>query len=135
MNKIDEAKLIHSEYKAFFDDNSKQILNLLTLRAEKFIEFIRYKYNIGIGDVLQHKTETFNGKPKIVWVLGYSAYREHAMRMPVLEGNKDLLTNNYVCLQGRMYDPVKGGYRRYKNIHNLSSWKVIGYRDPSLNGC
>ena len=131
---IDGAKNIYDGYRKFFDNNSEQIKELFEKRAEKFIEYIRYKYDIGIGDIIQHKTEKYCGKPKTVWILGISAYTSsNPFYLSQLDGNKDLLTNDYVCLQGKIYYPIKGGYRKNKNIKNIFQWKVIAYRDPSLN--
>lgn len=131
---IEGTKNIYDDYRKFFNDNGDKIKELFDKRAEKFIEYIRYKYDIGIGDVIQHKTDTYYGKPKTVWILGISAYTSSKpFYLSQLEDNKDLLTNEYVCLQGKMYDPVKGGYRKQKNIKNIFEWKVIAYRDPNLN--
>ena len=69
---VDDINNIHQSYKDFFDKNAVEIQRLFELRSEKFIEWIRYRYNIGIGDVIQHKKETYFGKPKTVWILGLS---------------------------------------------------------------
>lgn len=131
---IDNAKKERMFYVDFFNENNKKIRELLDERAKMFIQFVRYKYDIGIGDIVQSKSEFYWGKPKIIWITGYSAYSSKYFFHPLmLSRNDDLRTHKHVCLSGLMYDPVTGEYKRKKNIHFPSDWKKIAYKEPLIS--